>query len=84
MSQYIEPWTTEGAARIVESCAAWLDGISRHQIRELRFEALIEGEDFVVTVLRDADGTTHGLFVDGDGDRFRVTAATSRATKGPA
>lgn len=51
-----------GAERIIESCAAWLEGIRRHQIRVVQFGVLIAGEEFAVAVQRHSDGAVAATF----------------------
>jgi hypothetical protein len=56
-----------GIERILGTCAAWLRGIKRHQIREVTFDALIAGAEFSFHVHVNADGSVRAqAWTDGD------------------
>jgi hypothetical protein len=68
-----ETWTYDpdlyesGIERVFYSCAAWLQGISRHQIREVQFDALVAGTDFLFRIETLSDGRVRGTVVTTDG-----------------
>lgn len=52
-----------GIDRVLGTCAAWLRGIQRHQIRQAMFDALIAGGEFSVHVMVASDGVVRGTFL---------------------
>lgn len=54
----------DGMERIFRSCAAWLQGIRRHQIREVQFDALVAGAEFSFRVEVLSDGRVRGTVFD--------------------
>ncbi len=65
----------DSVERITESCAAWLEGIRRHQIREVQFSVLIAGEDFAVAVQRHSDGAVSATFTGEETPPLRYITA---------
>jgi len=51
----------DGMERVFGSCAAWLQGIRRHQIRDVTFEALVQGAEFGFRVEVISDGRVRGI-----------------------